>query len=252
MRCGRKDGAIDSSVCCQLGLYVGHNCHRQACICRGLSTVGLEMHKASTLLMAKEMVREHYYQLFILHCDAIGRPVSDFCRFVRSNNARAIMVTLMRQTNLNLERKLFDCGVNDVVVGEQTCPRVFTRRIKSHLSWRSCPTLSDTNPVRLKNTIVDFDRREVWCNGANRHLPGILVDLLKYFLDNPHRVISRQELFRSHMWVLSIPTPAEEGGKTFDVTVSKLRKVIEFDPAHPQIIISVRGRGWKLAGDLIR
>ena len=245
-------GAIDRSVCYQLGLSVDHNCQRQAHVCRGLGTLGLAMHKASTLLAAKEMVKKECYQLFILNCDTIGRESSDFCGFVRSNNAHAILVTTMSKTNASLEGKLFDCGVDDVVAGDQMRTEVFIKRVKAHLARPMSPTLSGTNPIRLKSTIVDFCRNEVWCNGTSRDLPGNLALLLKYFIDHPNHVITRDELARSNIWVDSNCWSEELSSKTFDVTMSKLRKVIEPDPAHPQIIISVRGQGWKLAADAIR
>ena len=47
-------------------------------------------------------------------------------------------------------------------------------------------------------------------------------------------------------------TMATGTGKTFDVNISKLRKIIEPEPLHPQIIITVRGIGWKLALDSVR
>ena len=241
-------GAIDRSVCYQLGLSVDHNCQRQAHVCRGLGTLGLAMHKASTLVAAKEMVKKECYQVFILNCDTIGRESSDFCGFVRSNNAHAILVTTMSKTNVSLAEKLFDSGADDIVVGELTRTRVFIKCIKAHLARPLSPTLSGTNPIRLKSTIVDFGRNEVWCNGTSRDLPGNLAPLLKYFIDNPNRAITREELYFCSIW----DKGPDQLGKTFDVTVSKLRKVIEPDPAHPQIIISVRGQGWKLAADAIR
>ena len=246
-------GAIDRSVCYQLGLSVDHNCQRQAHVCRGLGTLGLAMHKASTLLAAKEMVKKECYQLFILNCDTIGRESSEFCGFVRSNNAHAILVTTMSKTNVSLAEKLFDSGVDNIVVGDLTRTRVFIKCIKAHLARPMSPTLSGTNQIRLKSTIVDLGRNEVWCKGTIRQLPGNLAPLLKYFIDNPNRIISREELMMSKTWVKSICwSPKDKSTKTFDVTMSKLRKVIETDPAHPQIIISVRGQGWKLAADAIR
>jgi DNA-binding response OmpR family regulator len=246
-------GAIDRSVCYQLGLSVDHNCQRQAHVCRGLGTLGLAMHRASTLLAAKEMIKKECYQVFILNCDTIGRESSEFCGFVRSNNAHAILVTTMSKTNVSLEGKLFDCGADDVVAGDHMRAGVFVKRIKAHLARPMNPALLGKNPIRLKDTVVDFDRSEVRCNGIVRPLAGNLADLLKYFLDHPNRVISREELMMSKIWVKSVCwSPKDKSTKTFDVTVSKLRKVIEPDPAHPQIIISVRGQGWKLAADAIR
>ena len=175
----------------------------------------------------------------------------NFCMLVRLASAHTILIALMPDTKINIEQQLFDCGVNDVVVGRQTCTAVLIRRIQSHLkNGRLSPWLQTNNTMRLNGTLVDFDRREVWCNGAIRPLPGILPDLLKYFLDNPDRIISREELKNSHIWADSICSSPDDGGKTFDVHISKLRKIIETNPSMPKIIKSVRGIGWKLAQDL--
>ena len=122
---------------------------------------------------------------------------------------------------------------------------------KAHLHHNNKPPRPQANIVRLKSTIVDFDNRQVYCNGTTHKLRGVILDLLKYFLENPNHVISRDELVESYFWSDSICSSAEEGGKTFDMAVSKLRKVIEPDPSNPQIIITVRGQGWILAKDVI-
>ena len=79
----------------------------------------------------------------------------------------------------------------------------------------------------------------------------MLADLLKYFLNNPDRVVSREEMEKSPIWTDSICSSAKEGGKTYDVNVCKLRKIIEPDLSCPQIIKTVRGIGWKLGRDVI-
>ncbi len=99
---------------------------------------------------------------------------------------------------------------------------------------------------------MDFDRREVCRDHTIHQLPGILADLLKYFIENADHVISREELQRSPIWLDSVCTPAKHGGKTFDVNISKLRKIIESEPQRPKIIVSVRGIGWKLACDVLQ
>lgn len=105
------------------------------------------------------------------------------------------------------------------------------------------------NIVILKGVVVDFEQREVRRGGQIYQLRGLLFDLLKYFLDNANRIISRGELLRSPIWVDSVCSAPEEGGKTFDVNIGKLRKILESNPAKPQIITSVRGVGWKLTND---
>lgn len=235
----------ECSMSAQVGLYIDCNCQRQALLHRNLETLGVELHKASTVQVAREMVKKHSYHLVIMHFDTMGKEVFRFCSFIRSLSSQTIVIVLMTKVRTHIEDQLFDCGVNDVVAGKQTSARVLTKRIRAHLcnNRSSC---SQIGTIKLKGTVVDFDRREVRRNGSCHQLRGLLADLLKYFLDNSNRVISREELQNSYIWFDSICTPADEGGKTFDVNVGKLRKVIEPDPARPQIIKSVRGIGWKL------
>ncbi len=233
-------------MCKQVALHIDCNHQRQTYICRNLESLGLELHKAATIQLAREMAAKFQYRLVLMHFDAMDKEILKFCSFIRSGSAHTIIIALMTNVKITIEEQLFDCGVNDVVAGRQVAARILTKRVRAHLqngksSWRQA------NPIRLKGTLVDFNRREVWCNGTTRRLPGILADLLKYFLDNPNRIISRDELHHCPIWDDSICSSAKEGGKTFDMAVSKLRKIIEPNPAKPQIITSVRGIGWKLA-----
>ncbi len=236
-------------MCSELGLHIDHNHQRHFHISNHIKYLGLKLKRISDLQSAQEAVRTNRYRLVLIHSDTIGKQIFNFCELIRSGSNLTILIVLMNTVDTDVEEKLFESGVDDVVVGKQASAGVLAKRIQARLCNRKIPDLK-TNAVRLKNTIVDFDRREVWCNGTIRRLPGILADLLKYFLDNPERIISRQELANSPIWVDSICSSAEEGGKTFDVNVGKLRKIIEFDPINPQIIISVRGVGWKLAKDI--
>ena len=234
----------------QVALHIDCNYQRQTHVCRYLETLGLKLYKAATLPAAKEIVKKYCCRLVVMDFDTVGREIFRFCSFVRFGSGQTILIVLMTDARINIVERLFDCGVNDVVTGRQASARVLAKRVRAHLrngksSW------PQTNTIKLKDTVINFERREVWCNGTTRQLRGILPDLLKYFLDNSNRVISREELLNSPIWADSICSSAEEGGKTFDVNVGKLRKVIETEPARPQIIKSVRGIGWKLAMDVI-
>ena len=229
----------------QIGLYIDRSCQRQVRLRDSLETLRIELHKASTVQAAREMVKKHSYHLVIMHFDTMGKEVFRFCSFIRSLSSQTMMIVLMAKVRKHIEEQLFDCGVNDVVAGKQTSAQLLTKRIRARL-YTSRSSMSHIGTIQLKNTIIDFDRREVRRDGSCYQLRGILADLLKYFLDNSNHVISRDELQKSYIWVDSICTPPDEGGKTFDVNIGKLRKIIEPDPARPQIIKSVRGIGWKL------
>jgi len=192
------------------------------------------------------MLEKYCYRLILIHFDTVQKESFNFCRFVRFCSNTAVVIALMNKTRLAVECELFDNGINDVVTGRQMNTRVLVKRIRAHLLNNNKLSWPKVNTVRLRDTVIDFDRKQVWRDGAVYQLRGIPADLMKYFLDNANRVISRQELAQSAIWVDSICSPADEGGKTFDVAVSMLRKIIESNPSDPQIIKSVRGVGWKL------
>ena len=235
----------------QIALHLDCNRRRQNHICRSLNPLGFEMHKVSDLSNAKKILERSFCRLIVVNTECISnnKDIVTFCDFARKSSNHQIIIALLDKAKIKLEEKLFDIGVNDVVTGIHATTKLLSKRISCHLRHCKEP-MHQSNTIRLKNTIIDFNRREVWCNGTTRRLPGILADLLKYFIDNPDRAISRDELLTSPIWNDSICSSAEEGGKTFDVTIGKLRKIIEPDPTEPQIIKSVRGIGWKLALDL--
>ena len=235
----------------QFALCIGCNSHKQNCLRRDLcSAAKVELHKAPNIQVASEMVKKYFYCLILIYFDTAHKGIFRFCSSIHCANPDTIIIVLMTTVKLRTEKQLFECGVNDVVAGRQTSVKSLTARALAHLRNRRS-SFSRTDWITLKGTLIDFDRREVQRNGSCCQLRGILVDLLKYFLAHPNRIISREELQRSPIWADSIVTPAEEGGKTFDVNVGKLRKIIESDPTQPQIIKSVRGVGWKLAKDVI-
>jgi DNA-binding response OmpR family regulator len=69
------------------------------------------------------------------------------------------------------------------------------------------------------------------------------VDLVAAFATNPGRVLSRDELMR-----LAPPRGDDSNDRSIDHRVTRLRRKLEVDPEHPQLIKTVRGAGYIYAG----
>lgn len=211
----------------------------------------LQFDHVFSVTQAGDLVCQRSYSLLVIRFEvAPETEILQFCSSFRSNNPHAALIVLTDAPSSALEERLFDRGANDVVNTRQTSPSALAKRIRAHLHGvdvHLCP-----NRIRLGDALVDFDRREV-LRGHNIHrLPGILADLLRYLVENADHIVSREELQGSPIWLDSVCTPAAHGGKTFDVNIGKLRKIIEPDPHNPKIIVSVRGVGWKLAPELLQ
>ena len=76
--------------------------------------------------------------------------------------------------------------------------------------------------------------------GAAIKLTNLELELVKYFTQNPERVISRDELLEQ-VWKL----PNYPNTRTVDNFVLRLRRHFEDDPTRPVHFVSVRGAGYR-------
>lgn len=99
---------------------------------------------------------------------------------------------------------------------------------------------------RFGRAAINFDTFEATVGDVEIRLTPMEMSLLRYFIDNEGRVISRNELVE-RVW----RQPYIESTRTVDNFVMRLRKYFEVDPAQPCHFLSVRGAGYRFvsAGD---
>jgi DNA-binding response OmpR family regulator len=93
---------------------------------------------------------------------------------------------------------------------------------------------------RFGEVEIDFETHECRAFGQDVRLTTLELDLVRYFAENPHRVISRAELME-RVWKLG----NYPNSRTMDNFVLRLRRHFEADPQDPQHFLSVRGAGYK-------
>jgi DNA-binding response OmpR family regulator len=76
-------------------------------------------------------------------------------------------------------------------------------------------------------------------SGNEYPLAGSEFALLKVFAENPKRVLSREQLLD-----LANARDREAFDRAIDVRITRLRRKVEPDPAHPSVIRTVRGAGY--------
>lgn len=90
----------------------------------------------------------------------------------------------------------------------------------------------------------NIDAAEITVDGTKEIISGRLFHLLKYLCENAGQVLSKEQIYE-RVW----------GDCLFDdntvmVHIRKLREKIEKNPGKPTSIITVRGIGYKLVGDV--
>lgn len=70
------------------------------------------------------------------------------------------------------------------------------------------------------------------------------VEILQYLRDHPGRPVSREELL-AEVWGYSKTGNIET--RTVDIHIAKLRRKIEPNPKKPELLLTIRGEGYRLA-----
>ncbi|MEM7152572.1 MAG: response regulator transcription factor [Myxococcota bacterium] len=99
---------------------------------------------------------------------------------------------------------------------------------------------AEAGPLVLGNATIDFDTHKVDVDGKEVQLTKLELDLLRYFAENPGRVLSRVEL-QEKVWKLQ----NYPNRRMVDNFIMRLRRHFEADSKKPRYFVSVRGAGYK-------
>lgn len=107
--------------------------------------------------------------------------------------------------------------------------------------WDGVETTSEPQPeVRVGDAVIHFDRFELETPQETVTLTTREVGLLRAFVDHEGETMSRGTLLQE-VWGLRPDTRT----RVVDSFVVRLRRYLERDPARPEHIVSVRGRGYR-------
>ena len=104
----------------------------------------------------------------------------------------------------------------------------------------------ELSQVRLPGLVADLARCEVqYEDGGPIELSDKEAELLRYLAGNSGRAISREELLQ-RVWQLN---PRGLATRTIDMHITRLREKLRDDATDPQIILTVRGKGYMFASN---
>ncbi|MGA1304659.1 MAG: response regulator [Cyanobium sp.] len=127
-------------------------------------------------------------------------------------------------------------------------PRELTARIEAILRRRSQGPSGSPQPegesLCFGACTVDLATRELRKEGAPLPITSGEFALLATFVQHPHRPLSRERLIE-----LARGPTSETESRSMDVQISRLRKLIEPDPARPRYVQTVWGYGYVFVPD---
>ncbi len=136
-----------------------------------------------------------------------------------------------------------DQGTDSSLEVEAHLVRPFTpRKILNRVRALLPPDVTEEHMVHYGNIKLYVDRGAVEVDGrGEKHITPKLVRLLEEFLRHPDELISRVQLMQN-VWQTSYVGDT----RTLDVHVRWIRELIEVDPSHPTLLVTVRRKGYIL------
>jgi DNA-binding response OmpR family regulator len=161
----------------------------------------------------------------------------DLCKEVKSVSPTLPIVVLSATSDVSDKVLLLELGADDYVT-KPFSPRELLARVRAALRHTARPPA--TNLVTFDNISVDLKKMEVLRDGEPVILTAQEFKALQFFLQNPDRVIGRDELLNEVWGYQNYPST-----RTVDNHILKLRQKLERDPASPVHFRTVHGMGYK-------
>ena len=175
--------------------------------------------------------------LVVLDLRLPGTPGRDVCRDIKKESPSLPVIVLSAKTDVSDKVLLLELGADDYVT-KPFSPRELLARVRAAMR-RTNKTPPGTH-FQFADVTVDFARMELTRGGQLISLTAQEFKILKFFSQNPERVIPRAELL-SQVWGYDCyPTT-----RTVDSHIWKLRQKLEPDPENPVHFRTVHAAGYK-------
>lgn len=179
---------------------------------------------------------EHEPELILLDLMLPGMNGVDICRAIRSESAVPIVMLTAKTDTVDVVLGL-ESGADDYIT-KPFKPKELVARIRARLRRTDS---SSNELIEVGDLVIDVPEHTVKrVDGEELSLTPLEFDLLLEMARKPGQVHTREALLES-VWGYRHASDT----RLVNVHVQRLRAKIEHDPEDPQIVLTVRGVGYK-------
>jgi two-component system response regulator RegX3 len=183
------------------------------------------------------------FDLLILDIMMPGRSGLDLCREVRARSAVPIIILTAKDAEVDKVVGL-EVGADDYVT-KPFSVRELLGRVRAQLRRREldrAPLSEATTRIEAGPVSIDLVRHVVTVRGEQINLTRSEFQLLRLMAARPGEVFRRHQIMEE-LW----QTEFDGDVRACDVHISNLRQKVERDAQRPELVVTVRGVGYKFA-----
>ena len=205
-----------------------------------LQRAGYEVVEAGTGDEALERLQQHPdVGVAILDIMVPGIDGFEVCRRIRATNKQMGVIMLTARTQEMDKITGLMTGADDYVT-KPFSPAELTARVDALFRRIGADAVVSTEMLRYGPFVMNTQNHTLDKNGARVRLTQVEYGIMKFFMLNPGRVLSREDIM-ADVWGKEY----EGELKIVDVNIRRLRIKIEDDTANPTYINTVWGYGYK-------
>ena len=212
--------------------------HIHKALHRLFTSEGYEIRIATNGKQGLELFTSPGLDAVVLDLMLPGMSGRDICRSMKQANPDIPVIILSAISDVADKVLLLEIGADDYVT-KPFSPRELLARVQAAIRRSKRPSGLPPNIAFGK---VQVDLASMSANRAGKPvtLTAHEFKLLRFFLNNPERVLSRDELL-NEVWGYN----AYPSTRTVDNQILKLRQKLEEDPANPVHFCTVYGAGYR-------
>jgi two-component system, OmpR family, response regulator RegX3 len=200
------------------------------------------IHTAYTAEEALECVSRHSIDIVVLDVMLPGQSGFDICPKIREISDAYILFLTARVSDLDVLTG-FAIGGDDYIT-KPFNPLEIAARIKARLrrNQAASPAIKETGRKHdFGRFILDEEAGDLIVEDKAVQTPAQVFLLLQYLCQHPNTVISKTQMLEA-VWGFD----SFVDDNTVTVHIRRIRERIEKDPSHPELLVTVRGLGYKL------
>lgn len=171
-----------------------------------------------------------------------GMPGRELCREFKTMAPSVPIVVVSANSAVDDKVLLLELGADDYVT-KPFSPKELLARVRRAMRRTQQPAAAAAGAgcsYRFADVVVSFDSMEVSRSGRKVPITVQEFRLLKYLLERPNRLITREELLNEVWGYQNYPST-----RTIDNHILHLRQKLESEPGNPQHFLTLHGAGYK-------